>query len=430
MSEERSIKKGFEYKWVIAVLCALVVLMAVGVFSSTRSQFVIPITKALNIERGTYSIADSIRFVTTAIINLFFGFLISKFGAKKLLLAGLFSLFVSALCFGLAKGVVVLYLAGAFLGIGYSWTSTSMMGYVINRWFTENKGTVMGAVLSINGLGAAIATPIIAPVLNDEKNLFGYRTVYIGVAVIISVVFALVLIFFKNSPKDVKVASSASGKKKTRGQDWVGIPYSEAVKKVYYYGALVCIFFTGFTLQGMSNCCAAHMTDIGFTTAFVAACLSAKSLILMFSKFLTGFFYDKFGFRTAVNICNIAAVLSTFFLAFMTNSPTGKILAIAYAFFDSVALPLETIMLPIYTADLFGQKSYNKILGIFVGVNVAGYAAGAPAMNFCYDLFGNYKAILIVLSFVMLAVMITLQFVISAAKKQRKIIEEKQTTTA
>lgn len=83
MSEERSIKKGFDYKWVIAILSALVVLMAVGVFSSTRSQFVVPITKALNISRGTYSIADSIPFVTTAIINLFFGFLISKFGAKN-----------------------------------------------------------------------------------------------------------------------------------------------------------------------------------------------------------------------------------------------------------------------------------------------------------------------------------------------------------
>ena len=64
--------RKFDYKWVIAVLCALIVLLAIGVFSSTRSQFVVPITKALNITRGKYSITDSFRFVTTAIINLFF----------------------------------------------------------------------------------------------------------------------------------------------------------------------------------------------------------------------------------------------------------------------------------------------------------------------------------------------------------------------
>lgn len=430
MSEDRSKCKKFDYKWVIAILCALVVLLAVGVFSSTRSQFVVPITKALGITRSAYSVTDSIRYVFTAVLNLFFGTLIARLGAKKLLLAGLSSLIISSLCFSFANSVWVLYIAGAFFGIGFAWTSTTMIGYVINRWFTENKGTIMGAVLAINGLGAAVATPIIAPVLNDKTNAFGYRTVYMAVAGIIAGIAVLIAVFFKNAPKDEIVKGDSKAQKKSRGQDWTGLSYSKTVKKAYFYGALVCVFFTGFTLQGMGNCCAAHMTDIGFSTAFVAACLSAKSLILMCSKFLTGFFYDKFGFRTAVNICNVSAVFATLLLAFMTNSPTGKIFAIAYALFDSVALPLETVMLPIYAADLFGQKAYNKVLGILVAINVAGYAAGAPVMNICFDIFGNYKPILIVLCCVMIAVMTSLQFIITAAKKQRKITEAAAKTAA
>jgi MFS family permease len=426
MAQSQTKCKKFDYKWVIAALCALVVLLAVGVFSSTRSQFLVPITKALGIDRGTYSITDSIRFVTTAIINLFFGALIGKFGAKKLLLAGLSSLIISALCFSFAPNVYVLYIAGLFLGIGFSWSSTTMIGYVINRWFKENKGTIMGAVLAINGLGAAVATPIIAPVLNDESNAFGYKTVYLTVAGIIAGIAVLIAIFFRNTPKDDEGVGAAKAKKKSRGQDWSGISYTAAVKKPYFYGALCCVFLTGFVLQGMSGITAAHLADVGFTTAFVAACLSAKSFILMGSKFFVGFVYDKLGFRTAVNICNAAAVTATLILAIISNSPTGKALALIYCVLDAVALPLETVMLPIYTADLFGQKAYTKILGIFVAVNVAGYAVGGPVMNFFFDTFGSYSKILLVMSIVMAVVMLALQFIISAAKKQRRLVEQSE----
>ena len=82
--------------------------------------------------------------------------------------------------------------------------------------------------------------------------------------------------------------------------------------------------------------------------------------------------------------------------------------------------------IPIYTADLFGQKAYTKILGIFVAVNVAGYAVGGPVMNFFFDTFGSYSKILLVMSIVMAVVMLALQFIISAAKKQRRLVEQSE----
>ena len=42
----------------------------------------------------------------------------------------------------------------------------------------------------------------------------------------------------------------------------------------------------------------------------------------------------------------------------------------------SFALPLETVMIPIYANDLFGDKAFNSLLGIFVSLNQIGYAFG------------------------------------------------------
>ena len=82
---------------------------------------------------------------------------------------------------------------------------------------------------------------------------------------------------------------------------------------------------------------------------------------------------------------------------------------IAYVITGQYALPLETIMLPIYATDLFGEKSYGKVLGLFVSVNTAGYAVGAPIITLCKDLVGSYAPAIYAVGFVMIGVLILLQ---------------------
>ena len=98
---------------------------------------------------------------------------------------------------------------------------------------------------------------------------------------------------------------------------------------------------------------------------------------------------------------------------------TGRCMAILYAILASVALPLETVMLPLYAADLFGSRNFDRIMGLFISVNTAGYALGTPLVNLGYDLTGSYKTVLLLTALIMLLVTIGIQFVISAAHRLR-----------
>ena len=80
-------------------------------------------------------------------------------------------------------------------------------------------------------------------------------------------------------------------------------------------------------------------------------------------------------------------------------------------------------MLPIYAGDFFGQKSFNKILGIFVSVNVTGYAVGALMINFIFDKCGSYNPGFILCTIFMIAIIIALQFIISTAHRYQKEAE-------
>ena len=409
-------KKKLDYKWIIVACGFLMVFTTLGFCSSPKGLFLNAITEALSIKRSLFSINDSMRFVSTSLVNLAFGLLISKFGARKLIGAGFVSLIVSMLLYSVAEQMWVFYLGGMFLGIGLSWTTTTMVGYVVNHWCTEHKGTIMGLILCSNGLGGALSAQILTPIIYEST--FSYRDAYRLVALILLIVGVLVFALFRNAPGLVPGAEAKKPKKPV----WNGVAFSEAIRKPYFYGAALCVFLTGAALHGVGGISSAHLKDIGIDVGFIATVASIHSLTLAGAKFLTGFLHDKLGLRITMMYCYVAGVIAFVSLA-LTNPEDGRALAFVYSVFSSLALPLETIMLPLITGDIFGQVSYAKMLGLFVSINTAGYAVGAPLTNLAYDLIGNYVPVLYISCAVLITAAVTFLFIFKAANKDRSLAE-------
>ena len=111
-------------------------------------------------------------------------------------------------------------------------------------------------------------------------------------------------------------------------------------------------------------------------------------------------------------------------LVFVGPSTLGMGMYIANVILGNIALPLETIMLPIYAADLFGKKDYAKMLGLCVSVNTAGYALGAPVMGFVFDAFGSYMPAFLIGAVLIFLTAVTMEFVITSANKEKRRIEQ------
>ncbi len=418
-------KSKINYVWVIIGLCFLMVATSLGLCSSGRSLYLTAITDALHIPRGAFSITNTLRFFTTSIVNLFFGKLVYRFGTKKLICAGFICLICFALINSYATNLFVFYLGSLFLGTGLSWTGTTMTSAIVNKWCKTNKGTVTGAILAANGIGGAIAVQILSPIIFQEGNPFGYRTSYQMVSIVLVVVLLLVILLYRENPKGEKEKTIVAAKKrKARGEGWVGMDFASAIKKPYFYIAVLCMFFTGMALQGLSGIAVPHMYDIGLTAGLVATITSVGSILLTVSKFVTGFLYDRTGMRISMNICFFCAFVSTAGLILITNTPLGHAIAFVRGIFSSFALPLETVMLPLFAIELFGNKEYEKFVGIFVSASSAGFAIGSPLGNVCYDLLGNYNLAFYVFGVMLIFVTVSMQYVLSAARRDRKAIEK------
>lgn len=413
-------KWKFDYKWVIAAISFIIIFTALGFCSGNKGMYLKAITAANGIERSLFSINDSVRYITTAILNLFFGALVMKFGAKKLIVAGLGVLICSCLMYSIGTNIWMFYCGGFLLGVGMAWCTTTLVGYVVAKWFTENRGTVMGVILAANGLGVSVSAQIISPLI--ESGEFGYQTSYRVTALILAGVALLVLIFFKDAPKDfVETNEKPVAKKKPkRAAVWEGIPYEQVTKKYYFWVAAICIFLTGAAVQAVSGVTKAHLNDVGLPEDFVVMVWSFHGLALAAAKILAGFSFDKLGLKVTLLICQVIGAMSMMLLAFCTA--TSYVPAALGGVMISFALPLETIMLPLIAADMFGERSYAKIMGLIVSINTAGYAIGSPLTNLVYDKTGTYQGILIAFTAMMIAIAIAFQIILRSAGKDRAAI--------
>ena len=93
-------KKKINYMWVMVFVCFMLGFFCLGFCSGNKSLYLGAITEALGIDRGLFSINDSCRFIAQAVINLFFGALLYKFGIRKMTAFGFLALIGSMLIFG------------------------------------------------------------------------------------------------------------------------------------------------------------------------------------------------------------------------------------------------------------------------------------------------------------------------------------------
>jgi MFS family permease len=426
-------KRRFDYKWVILAACFLMEFICLGFCSSNAGLYTGAVTRNLDIPRSLYSIGSSIRYVVQVITALFFGTLIQKFGAKKMVAVGLSSLTASVLIRSVATNIVHIYIGFALWGLGIVFSGGTMASTIVRRWFHKDIGKYTGIVMSANGVGGAIAAQIISPIINNGQA-DGYRKAYLLSGILTLIVSAIVLLCLRENPADSPASTEVGKKKKARGQLWSGIAFSEVKKRPYFYLTFLFIFLTGISMQSVGTISVVYMEDLGFDARFVATTATVSSLVLTFAKIFMGFTYDKKGLRFTLVFSQLCVIIGFLLKATLNMSGTGTlgmVCAMTATVLGTIALPLETVMIPLISNDLFGTASYDKVLGIFYSANSLGLCLGSPLCDLYRDLTGgSYASCYWFFIGLMAVVLAGFQLIIRAAHKDKMRILEEQEKSA
>lgn len=312
--------------------------------------------------------------------------------------------------------MIVFLLGGAFLGMGLAFSTTAIVGYIVEKWFTNAKGTIMGFILAANGLGASVASQVLSPIIESEKS--GWRNAYRTSMIIVLLTGVIVVLLLRDKPEDKGLAPMGQDKqvKESKADVWVGYEFEDLKKKKYFWFTLVILFLYGIIIQSYSSCSSAHFRDVGVDPVTIANVLSIHMILLFLAKTGTGFLFDHLGTRRIMAICAVCAIIAIFVLAFTT----GDAGAYLYSLFGSLGLPLETVLMPLLAMEMFGVRPYARVMGIVVGMVQLGSCIGMFLSNAVFDIFGTYKTILIIYGIIMVILAMIMDRMIVQAKKDRK----------
>lgn len=192
-------RRSFHYAWVVAGLTFLILLATAGV-RSTPGVLIVPLEKEFGWSRATISLAVSVNLVLYGLIGPFAAALMGRLGIRKTVLTSLCVLAAGVALTSLMTAPWQLVLLwGVVVGSGTGMTALVLGATIVNRWFAERRGLVLGVLTASTATGQLVFLPLLATVVTR----FGWRPAALVVAGAVALVVPLVLLFLRERPSDV-----------------------------------------------------------------------------------------------------------------------------------------------------------------------------------------------------------------------------------
>ena len=394
-------KMGAPYVKTAISACLIMSAMIAGTVSF--GFFMDPVTSDLGFDRSTFSLYFSLITIVGTVTLPIYGKLIARFGTRRFVILGGIWTGATMAALSLCTTLPMFYIVGCLIGLGFFACSYAVVPVIVNEWFVEKNGFVMGAAAACGGIVAMVLSLVFPAVIESAGWEAGY--VLLGI-----VVFALTtpvgIFLLKSSPADIGL--TAFGAKDSEvgatGKELSGVPYSSALKMPQLWAILIAFLLLAITVT-VTQHLAAYFVSAGFDPIMAGVLMSVISGGLIFTSSGAGIIADKLGLVKTLFLCS-----ALYLVSFVLLPASSSIIVICIALvLMSIGNANTSVFAPMVTGAVFGQRDYAAIWGLVSMANVLGQAIGAPLWGLAFDLTGSYvlgmyiSAAIVALSFIMLA---------------------------
>jgi len=376
--------------WIVAGLTFLT-LMATAGFRSAPSVLVVPLEEAFGWGRDGISLAVSINVLLYGLTAPFAAALMERFGIKRVVLFALTAVGSGAL---LTMAIDSLWqlvaLWGFVVGVGTGSMALVFAASIVNRWFIERKGLVIGALTAAAATGQLIFLPTLSSLAMD----YGWRSVSLTVGIAALAMVPLIKVLLPERPASIGAAPFGAP------ADWVDVPapvgnaarlaistLSQAFRVKNFWYLTISFFVCGLSTSGLIGTHfipAAH--DHGMMQVAAASLLALIGVFDVVGTLLSGWLTDRIDPRKLLFFYYLFRGISLFLLPsilFATIHPSTLVFVIFYGL-DWVATVPPTILL---CRSVLGPERGTVVYGwVFaahqIGGSIAALGAGIARVKF------------------------------------------------
>ena len=384
----------------------IVAIAAVGLFFSeptiavySYSVFLKAVSQDFRVGRGAVALAFTFHNLCTASLTPIIGYMIDRFGAKRIVvpataLVGLTAIFAKLIGAALWQ----YYVFYAALGVLGPAAGPVPYSAIIARWFDRKRGLALGLMSFGSGL-AAIGYPPVAQLLIAQS---GWRSAYaiFGTAILFVPILFLTFLLKEDPRRDGLFPDGVApvNPRWVAGSQVEGLDWHQIWPSGTFWLLISAFFLAGCSAHACVLHLAAMLSDRGFSPREAANAGSIIGVAMLFGRTGSGYFLDRF---FAPRVCAVLFGLSAVGIAVLAAGASGP-LAIVAAFMVGLAFGAEVEVIAFLVSRYFGLRSFGLAYGFGFSSFVLAGALGTYIMGAGFDRTHSYSAPLLLVLFAMI----------------------------
>lgn len=378
-------KQPLFYGWIVVIVAVVATLVAAG-NRSVPGALIQPLHDGTGWAMQTISLATAIGLVLFGLGAPLSGYLMDRFGPKRIALIGLSLMTLSMALSALMSQIWQLNLVwGVLSGVATGVVGGVLGATVANRWFIQHRGLVTG----IFGAATSAGQLIFIPSLVAWATGLGWREASWIMAAISAVALIPVFFFMKDSPQEVglRALGAAPDSKPMKITADAGV-MGKALRSPTFWLLAGTFFICGATSNGLIGVhFIPYAVSCGLTQGVAAGILALMGTMNFVGTLASGYLTDRYDPRVLLSIYYTFRGISLLFLPFATTPETLIFFAILFGL-DYIATVPPTVAL---TADNFGRQNVGTVYGWIFAAHQLGAAFAAWAGGAARDALGEYN---------------------------------------
>ena len=378
------------YGWWVVLACFIINLYVGGILFFSFTAFFEPIQHEFGWSYTQISLATSLRGLEMGVFAPIVGFLVDRFGSRKLLLGGTIVIGIGLVVLSFTQSLLMFYLCFLFIALGAGGCTSVVTMTAVAIWFRKNVGLALGIMASGFGAGG-----LIIPLIVFLIDASGWRLtlVILGVGMwLLGIPLSLIV---RDRPERLGLGPEGQGAESSttpdqgEGSEKAKGTFLERItnRSFLYLNAAETVRMMAVT--AVVTHLMPYLSSLGIPRATSGAMAAALPLVSIVGRFGFGWWGDRFDKR--IVMATTFLMMSAGAFAFCYVRSTGILLLFLLLFAPGFggSMVLRGAILQEY----FGTAYFGKMIGIVLGSASIGGIIGPTLAGWVFDTTGSYTSV-------------------------------------
>ncbi|MBN2568197.1 MAG: MFS transporter [Deltaproteobacteria bacterium] len=379
------------YGWWIVLACFIIVLYVSSTVFFGLTAFFEPLVKEFGWSYTQVSFAASLRGMEMGLFAPLVGFLVDRFGSRKLILGGMIITGSGLICFAFTHSLITYYTSFILLALGAGGCTSVVTTTAVINWFDKNAGKALGIMSS--GFGAS---GLLVPGIVWLIDIYDWRVALLILGIGMWVIGVPLSFIIRNRPEDSIKRDSREGNDSDCNylnppEESIGEPsFREALTDKLFMYLNIVEAIRMMTLSAVVLHIMPYLSSLGmnrYLTGMIAAALPLCSIVGRISFGWLGDIHDK---RYIMALSYGLMSIGMLALCYADRVWGGVYL---FLFFFAPGFGGSLVLRASIIREYYGRKSFGKMVGILMGFSSIGGIIGPTLAGWTFDKTGSYYLI-------------------------------------